>query len=104
MLILFFFNPAVTSFYPYCWFHKVTGFLCPGCGSLRACHQMLHGNIGEAFHYNQLLVLSTPLILFWMTRWAMRKLQGRPVRLEVRDRWLWILFVILVVFGVARNF
>jgi hypothetical protein len=37
---LFLFNPATTSFYPACPFFWATGCYCPGCGSLRALHQL----------------------------------------------------------------
>ena len=43
--VLFFFNPAQSGFYPFCVFHRTTGLLCPGCGSLRALHQLLHQRI-----------------------------------------------------------
>ena len=96
--VLYFFNPAESAFYPGCTFYKTTGLLCPGCGSLRAMHQMLHGNIGEALRYNALLVLSIPLGGAWL---GIRKLQHRS--LTVKPRWLWIGFGILILFGVLRN-
>lgn len=53
--ILFTFPPAAHSFYPRCVFRTVTGLECPGCGSTRALHALLHGRIGEAFRFNPLL-------------------------------------------------
>ena len=29
-----------------CFFHMFTGLYCPGCGSGRACYNLLHGQIG----------------------------------------------------------
>lgn len=35
----------------------VFGLFCPGCGSQRAVHSLLHGEFGAAVAYNPLLVL-----------------------------------------------
>ncbi len=56
--VLFQFDPSRSAFYPGCMFHRMTGLLCPGCGSLRACHQLLHGHWAAAFHDNPLLILT----------------------------------------------
>src|SRR6266536_3764949 len=58
---LYNFNPSQFSFYPTCLFYKTTGLLCPGCGTLRAMHQLLHGQIQGAFRFNALLVSSLPI-------------------------------------------
>jgi hypothetical protein len=60
---LFFFDPATTSFYPPCLFKTVLGMQCPGCGSLRAAHQLLHGNVEAAWALNKPVVLALPLAL-----------------------------------------
>ena len=57
------FDPEKT-FFPKCPFYWVTGLKCPGCGSQRALHQLLHLNIGAAFQYNACMVLSIPLLIF----------------------------------------
>ena len=64
VLVYGFFDPTRVSFFPKCPFHQLTGLQCPGCGSQRALHQLLHLNIAGAFHYNALMVLCIPLIGF----------------------------------------
>lgn len=65
VLIIFFnIDPNVYPFFPKCPFLVITGLECPGCGSQRAYHQLLHFNIVSAFHQNPLVVLFTPYILF----------------------------------------
>ena len=59
--VLFFFDPATTSFYPRCLFKTVLGVPCPGCGSLRAAHQLLHGNVAAAWALNPTLMVVGPL-------------------------------------------
>ncbi len=63
--ILFYnYNPAREDFFPTCPFLYLTGLLCPGCGSQRALHQLLHGNITAALRLNMLLVISVPFLLY----------------------------------------
>ncbi len=57
-----FFDPAEGGF-PECLFHKLTGFDCPGCGTQRALHSLLHGDIAGALRYNALLALCVPLLM-----------------------------------------
>lgn len=45
-----------------CPFRLFTGLLCPGCGSQRAVHDLMHFRIPEALGHNALLVLSIPLL------------------------------------------
>lgn len=40
---------------PKCLFRLATGWSCPGCGSQRALHALLHGNLREALEMNLLL-------------------------------------------------
>jgi hypothetical protein len=60
-VLLFFFDPATSSFYPPCLFRTFLGTQCPGCGSLRAAHQLLHGNIAAAWALNPTLMIVGPL-------------------------------------------
>jgi hypothetical protein len=49
--------------FPECPFHRLTGLYCPGCGTIRAIHALLHGDPLSAFRYNPLAVLSLPLLI-----------------------------------------
>lgn len=62
-LIYFSFNPSKNAIFPKCPFFVLTGLKCPGCGSQRAIHSLLHLNYAEAFRHNALLVVSLPLII-----------------------------------------
>lgn len=57
------YDPEVYNFFPECPFHKYIGLDCPGCGSQRAVHALLHGHVLSALNYNVLLVLSLPFLL-----------------------------------------
>jgi hypothetical protein len=100
--VLFFFNPATSVFYPKCLFHEMTGLYCPGCGTTRALHCLLHGEIGAALHENALAILAIPLLGGLMLR---RFLRRRPPVAGSRFRLVWIVVFLVAVaaFGVLRN-
>lgn len=43
---------------PACPFHALTGIWCPGCGSTRCLHALVHLDLPQAMAMNPLLVLS----------------------------------------------
>ena len=102
--VLFYFNPAQNGFYPRCLFKATTGFDCPGCGGLRAAHQLLHGNVGAAFTLNPLLILLIPVAaLLWANMMA-KRLRGRPLfRMKVPAYFVWLLLAAAIAFTILRN-
>lgn len=44
-------------------FHTLTGLECPGCGSQRMIHALLHGDIAGAWRHNAFLLCLTPWLL-----------------------------------------
>ena len=60
--IFYAFNPAGSPLFPKCPFLMLTGWQCPGCGSQRAIHCLLHADIAGAFGYNAFMVLSLPIV------------------------------------------
>lgn len=101
LMLLFFFEPSRYHFYPRCLFYQTTGLLCPGCGSLRAAHQLLHGHLAAAFHFNALFVLSVPIVLWLLARWVKGVRNVAPsLNFSV---WLGVGLLVGVVFGIVRN-
>jgi hypothetical protein len=102
-VILYLFDPAQHGFYPICFLHATTGLNCPGCGVMRAIHQLLHGNLVAAAHLNLLFVLCLPAAAWWVIRSSAGWLSGRPVVFAIRPSWLWTFLVVASVFTVLRN-
>ena len=102
-VVLFRFEPTHYSFYPQCVFHQTTGLDCPGCGSLRALHQVLHGNLKAAFHYNALLIGALPFGIIILSSRLWEIFQGRPAGFRVHPAWIWGGFFVLVAFTIGRN-
>lgn len=61
--IYFSIDPAASRFVPKCMFHELTGLKCPGCGSQRMLHALLHGDFAEAWRQNALLLIMLPLLI-----------------------------------------
>ncbi|MCX7550423.1 DUF2752 domain-containing protein [Xanthomarina sp. F2636L] len=53
--LFYFWNPANNIIFPKCLFYSATNLYCPGCGSQRAIHQILHGQIMAGLKYNYLI-------------------------------------------------
>ncbi len=62
-------DPAVHPA-PQCLFRRLTGYDCPGCGTQRAIHAMLHGDFRAAWHYNAALLpgLAVAALYAWRPR------------------------------------
>ena len=85
-------------------FHATTGLQCPGCGGLRATHQLLHGQLAAAFHYNPMFIVSLPLALCWGVAWLVKRRTGRDWLRPFRHQaWLWLLLALVLAFAMARN-
>ena len=59
----FFVDPSEASWAPKCMVKTLTGYDCPGCGSQRMFHALLHGDIGAAWRHNAFLLLALPVII-----------------------------------------
>ena len=80
---LFLFEPGKSGFFLPCIFRLLTGFTCPGCGSTRAMHQVLHGHFLAAFELNPLLLLAIPFLLFALLRYSVIVMRGGVPRHNV---------------------
>jgi len=63
-LLYFFFDPSLSELFPKCIFYSLTNLDCPGCGSQRAIHALLNGNILQAADYNLLVILFLPILIY----------------------------------------
>jgi hypothetical protein len=85
-------------------FHALTGLQCPGCGGLRAAHQLLHGHLAAAWQLNPLVVLGVAGGLAWLAARLVGKWSGRDILPPLRRTWLfWAGVSGVALFAVARN-
>lgn len=106
LVAVYFFNdPSHSSWFPRCVFYVTTGYRCPGCGSQRAIHALLHGQVWQAVRFNALFVVSLPLIAVLLaaewhralrgTSWLQRKLNTAAVA--------WGYAAVAVLWTILRN-
>jgi hypothetical protein len=98
------FDPATSTLFPPCPFRYVTRLYCPGCGSLRAVHQLLHGDFRAAWAMNPLTVLLLPFLAYalaWEAAFYFRGL--RLPQFTLPGTWIRALCAAIVLFGIARN-
>ena len=101
---LYIFEPGKSGFFPGCPFRALTGFTCPGCGSTRGLHCLLHGDVVAAFEFNPLLILSLPFLLYALARYTNAALRGRPLKVNhLNAAYIWILITVILSFWVFRN-
>lgn len=105
LYIFYTFDPEVQPVFPKCPFLLATGYECPGCGSQRAIHSLLHLKIGTALKYNAFMVLALPYILLGIyLEYFGGKRRFPGVEKFFFGRWsAVVILVIIIAFWVGRN-
>jgi hypothetical protein len=96
-------DPNHTGHYPTCPFLYLTGYACPGCGSLRAVHDLATGHPLDALHRNPLTVLLIPVAVVSLALWVRRQAAGRRIRGSLPGWLLWTFLGVLLAFWLFRN-
>lgn len=94
LTFLYFWNPQDISWFPRCPFLVLTGYQCPGCGTLRAIHSLLHFNFKNALYLNWLTVISIPVLVSLIF--------SRRLRFSVV--FVRIILAVIMAWWVIRNF
>lgn len=98
-------DPASLPMAPKCPWLMLTHTECPGCGSQRAIHDLLHFRVADAFRHNLLIPIAIPYIVlgtifhFWQGKHPFPRIEkvlyGRYAALVV--------LIIVVAYWVLRN-
>jgi len=103
-ILLFVFNPAQVGLFPKCPFRSLTGLQCPGCGSTRAFHQLLHLHPIAAFKLNPLMMLTLPFIVYGFLGYTKSAITGQPHRrIFIPPLYMWLWLALLIFFWIFRN-
>lgn len=103
LIAVYYALPPDSGVYPRCMFRQLTGLDCPGCGSQRAIHALLHGDVAQAWHYNAMLIVGLPLVALIA---AAHTLRGRwPALHRLLNSQTLILLILASIIGwtVIRN-
>jgi hypothetical protein len=96
-------DPNEAGHYPTCPFLMITGWWCPGCGSLRALHALSDGDVGTALARNPLTVVMLGVLLFLWAGSLRRGWTGRA-RTTLAPAWvLWGFLGVVLSYWVLRN-
>jgi len=103
-VLFFILDPAKHQIFPRCIFNSVTGYYCPGCGSQRAIHSLLHLDFAGVVSYNFLFIPTFLLVLYHYSHaflnltfeWSL------PNILYLRST-PWIIFGVVMLFWILRN-
>lgn len=96
-------DPATTVWMPKCFIHVVTGWDCPGCGSQRAVHALLHGDFRGAFAANAFLVCLLPYLLLLAYAELRKRHHPKLYRALCNPGVIAALMFLVVVWTVFRN-
>lgn len=104
-IILYLYNPSTSLIFPPCPFKLLTGYYCPGCGSLRALHQLFHGNLIAALKLNSFMVLCIPLMIYLILSEMKIKIKGRRLfpRIVFSQSFYVILLTMIILYWILRN-
>jgi hypothetical protein len=98
------FDPATSGIFPPCPVRYLTGWNCPGCGSLRAIHQLLHGNVAAAWALNPLTTVLLPFLTYGLVSSALCEIRGQGLPQPfLRAGWIRALGAAIILFGIVRN-
>lgn len=104
LAVLGIYDPASSGIFPPCPLHYLTGLYCPGCGSLRAIHQLLQGHLQGAWAMNPLTCLLLPFLIYGLTSHALLCARGRGLpRVVMSAASIRALCAVIVLFGILRN-
>jgi hypothetical protein len=82
---------------------SISGFDCPGCGSQRAFHELLHGNFIKAAQFNLLIYFFVPLLLFIFLKITLKPFNIFLPDIIISTKWLVSILVSIILFSIIRN-
>ena len=83
----------------------IFGINCPGCGTQRALHHLLHFDVIQALRYNALFVTAVPFVIYWLgiKIYNLIYVAKKTTRIPT-NKFVWIgLLVLVLLFGIMRN-
>jgi hypothetical protein len=104
IVLLRIFDPATSGVFPPCPVRYLTGLYCPGCGSLRAMHALLHGELRRAWAMNPLMIIMLPFVTYGLVSAALLELRGKSLpQVMLSAKWIRAFCVAVILYAVARN-
>ena len=96
-------DPSQSGFFPRCVFHELTGYKCPGCGTQRAVHALLHGDVAAALRYNAILLIAVPWIVLCLYAESQRTRNPRLYDRLNAPLLIWLFMALVLIWWLLRN-
>lgn len=96
-------DPNRPGHYPLCPTFALAGIYCPGCGMLRATHDLSHLDVAGAMAMNPLAVPLYVGVVLLFAVWVRARWRGRTLRWDPPTWMPAFLAVSFVAFTLARN-
>lgn len=101
--LLYYLITQLTPFRIPCFFQKLTGLACPGCGVSHFCIRLLHLDLAGAAKENLALTILMPIWavsiairVIWHPKWFAKNSPAEAIL-------LWGSIFLLLLFGIVRN-
>ncbi len=102
-IVYYYFDPVEARWMPRCLWKVATGTDCPGCGSQRMAHALVHGDILGAWHANAFALCMIPLIGLLLVLELNREKYPKLYR-KVHAPWvIWTLAAAVLIWWILRN-
>lgn len=103
-VVLYCMTPGRAWWVPPCLFHEFTGLYCPGCGTTRGLHALLHGDIRAALRYNVMTTVSVPLLIYAAGKAVWSELKGIKTPSRALPSWVpWAIAAAMGLYWILRN-
>lgn len=103
-VLYFLLQPGESDIFPPCMFHSATGLYCPGCGSQRAIHNMLHLNLEGTVNNNILFIPAFLAIGYhYIHPHVNSQFHLKLPNIFYMRSTPWIIFGIILLFWILRN-
>lgn len=90
---------------PPCFFHKWTGWYCPGCGGTRAVKALLRGDIIASFFYHPVVLYGGVLYGWYMISHTIQYLSKNRFTIGMRytEKYLYGAVIVILVQCILKN-
>ncbi|PTM05190.1 MAG: DUF2752 domain-containing protein [Bacteroidetes bacterium] len=104
LALYFYWSPSDSYLFPKCPLYSITGIYCPGCGSQRATHQILNGNIIEGIRHNYLIALLVIVLLYQGFVYTMNDLLNKNIpNVLHKSKVTFGILITILLFWILRN-
>ena len=102
-VIYFVFDPS-SALFPKCPLYLTTGVYCPGCGSQRAFHDLIHFNLKGMIQHNILFPFGIIVVIYYFIVSIINRNRKKPITniLNFKITPI-IILIIIILYWILRN-